>query len=231
MGASSQRERVVIMAIGWPSRKKIDKVEICAKCCQPLAHKIWTKPVFARPAFLNQAVKARWLVLTVWLSFLGLTASAQNGLTATVVWDASPSTNVVAYNIYYGTRSGVYTNSLTVDAYTTSTEVDGLEAGTTYFFAVTAVDDLDDESDFSPEAYFTLPGPPKVLSQTFSDDAGNSYIEITSHQSVARIWEVQLSWDLIEWQSFTSGYGTDVDINFVIDPFNYPQLFFRVLIH
>ena len=68
----------------------------------------------------------------------------------TLAWDASPSTNVVGYKIYWGTDSTNYTNSLTVSNVLTAT-VTNLQSGITYYFAATAFDSESYESDYSNE--------------------------------------------------------------------------------
>ena len=187
--------------------------------------------MFARPAFLKQITKQLGLFLVVGLSLVGQKTAAQGGLSATVAWDPSSTTNVTAYNVYYGTRSGHYTNSFTVDAFTTSAPISGLEAGTTYFIAVTAVDDLGDESGFSAETYIAVPSAPKLLTQTWSDNANNMYLEITTPLIVTRSWEVQYSLDMVNWSTYGTGYNSVVDIASWVDTVNYPQLFFRLAIY
>ena len=89
------------------------------------------------------------------------TASAS---TVTLAWDPSADTNVSSYNIYYGGASGSYTNEISAGDIT-SAVVSGLSEGATYFFAATAVDSTGDESDFSNEISYSVPGPP-ILSAT-----------------------------------------------------------------
>src|SRR5262245_2219962 len=55
----------------------------------------------------------------------------------TLVWNASPGTNVAGYNVYYGVASRTYTNKVNVGN-VTNTTISGLVEGTTYYFAVTA---------------------------------------------------------------------------------------------
>ena len=75
-----------------------------------------------------------------------------------LTWDSSASTNVVGYKVYYGLASGVYDMAIPADgATTTNAMVTGLTAGTSYFFAITAVDALGDESQFSNEAVYSTP--------------------------------------------------------------------------
>ena len=75
-----------------------------------------------------------------------------------LTWDLSQSPDVVGYNIYYGTTEGAYTGIISVAADANSADVDGLEDGQTYYFAVTAFDLDGQESDYSNEASYSLPG-------------------------------------------------------------------------
>jgi len=85
-----------------------------------------------------------------------LTGASAIAANVTLTWDPSPSTNVVEYRLYYGTASRAYTEILNVGPATTAT-VTNLVGGTTYYFAVTTVDDLGLESDFSDEVSYTPP--------------------------------------------------------------------------
>jgi hypothetical protein len=70
---------------------------------------------------------------------------------ATLAWDPSPGTNVIAnYNVYYGVASATYTNVAAASTNTT-VSISNLVAGTTYYFAATAVDTSGLESDYSTE--------------------------------------------------------------------------------
>lgn len=65
------------------------------------------------------------------------------------MWDANEEPNILGYRIYWGTAPGEYSSTLDVGNVTEFT-VDGLDYGT-YYFAVTAYNDLDLESGFSNE--------------------------------------------------------------------------------
>ena len=167
-----------------------------------------------------------------WLSTLA--ASAQSGLTATVAWEASTSADVAAYNVYYGTRSGDYTNVVLVDAIENTAAIIGLEAGTTYFFAVTALDSLNEESVFSDEVYFSTASPPKLLAQSWDDGYGNSFVTVTTPLMIPRGWELDSSTDLVNWSYLYEGYASTVDYTLLLFPDfvrSYPQMFFRVKLH
>jgi hypothetical protein len=72
-------------------------------------------------------------------------------------WQFSSSTNVTGYNLYYGTVSGNYTGKIRVGNVTTTT-ISNLNCGTTYYFSATAVDSSGNESGFSNETRFLVPG-------------------------------------------------------------------------
>ncbi|TLY16885.1 MAG: hypothetical protein E6K69_03110 [Nitrospirae bacterium] len=80
---------------------------------------------------------------------LTVTAPPTSG-TATLTWNASTSSDVAGYKVYLGTASGVYGPPTSVGNVITS-QVTNLQSGTTYFFAVTAVDTSGNESTFSNE--------------------------------------------------------------------------------
>jgi hypothetical protein len=76
---------------------------------------------------------------------------------ASLTWDApatytdgTPLTDLAGYKVYYGTSSGHYTQSVNVGNKTSST-INNLESGHTYYFAVTTYDTAGLESGFSNE--------------------------------------------------------------------------------
>jgi hypothetical protein len=94
-----------------------------------------------------------------------ISASAAAASSVTLGWDPSTSTNVAGYKVYYGPASGNYTNSVTAAASSATTAtVSNLVAGATYYFAATAYDTSNLESEFSNEVVYTNAGsaPPSV---------------------------------------------------------------------
>jgi hypothetical protein len=64
----------------------------------------------------------------------------------------------MGYNIYYGVACGVYNDEISVAGSTsTNATITGLAAGTTYYFAATAVNSLGVESPFSNETTYSVP--------------------------------------------------------------------------
>jgi hypothetical protein len=91
------------------------------------------------------------------------TLTVTGGGVATLTWNApmtradgsplNPATDLSMYKIYYGTASHTYTQvvNVTNPGTTTITQTLNLPAGT-YYFAVTVVDTLGQESNYSNEA-------------------------------------------------------------------------------
>jgi hypothetical protein len=79
----------------------------------------------------------------------------------TLVWDASPDTEVTGYRLYYGRASGAY-NRFNDAGNSLRYTVTGLDAGVTYFFACTAYTGAGAESSLSNEVSYTMPGDSSV---------------------------------------------------------------------
>ena len=94
------------------------------------------------------------LFALVWLG--GTFSRAVAGQSADLTWTSSPGTNIVAYNVYYGTQSGFYMDFMSASD-VSDVQVPGLSGGETYYFAVTAVDGDGNESAFSNEASYVVP--------------------------------------------------------------------------
>lgn len=76
----------------------------------------------------------------------------------TLAWDPNPEPSVSGYRVYYGTASYYYTAVVDVGNQTALT-ISGLLPGVTYFFSATAYNEsTGDESYFSGEIAYTVPG-------------------------------------------------------------------------
>jgi hypothetical protein len=71
-------------------------------------------------------------------------------------WEPSMDPNVAGYNIYYSTASHAYDHQISVGNVSTAT-ISGLVEGTTYYFAATTYDVLNQESVLSDEISYTVP--------------------------------------------------------------------------
>jgi Fibronectin type III domain len=98
----------------------------------------------------------------------------------TLAWGPSTDTNVVGYNVYYGTASSTYTNKLSVGD-TTSATITGLIPGTTYYFAATAYNASGVESPFSNQASYAVP---TLLAPTLNAISDVSVDENSGYQTV-----------------------------------------------
>lgn len=98
------------------------------------------------------------LLLFLCLPALFLTPASAGAADLGLIWDASEDAGLVrGYRVYYGEESGNYSSS--ADAAGTTCTITNLSAGTTYYFAVVAIDlSLDEnESDYSNEIVYTVP--------------------------------------------------------------------------
>jgi fibronectin type 3 domain-containing protein len=77
----------------------------------------------------------------------------------TLAWDVNPEIDVSGYKVYMGTVSQQYSQTLDAGANTTLL-VGSLEFGTTYYFAVSAINNASVESDLSSELVVTVAPPP-----------------------------------------------------------------------
>jgi|Deesub1362B_J571_1020462.scaffolds.fasta_scaffold02822_7 hypothetical protein len=75
-----------------------------------------------------------------------------------IMWEPNREADLAGYRVYWGTSSRSYRWVVDVGK-ATEYEVTGLEAGTRYYFAVTAYDLAGNESDFSAEVS-AVPGQP-----------------------------------------------------------------------
>lgn len=89
------------------------------------------------------------------------------GGTATLRWQSNVDPDLAGYRIYYGTQSRKYGPPVTVDKSATTYTINNLPEGSTYFFALTAVDTSGNESVYSTEVSKTIAAP--TTSVSFSD--------------------------------------------------------------
>jgi len=73
----------------------------------------------------------------------------------TLAWDANAEPDIDGYKVYVGVESRRYVDAFDVGNFT-SCVVSGLEQGQTYYFAATAYNQMNLESDFSNEVMTTL---------------------------------------------------------------------------
>jgi hypothetical protein len=148
----------------------------------------------------------RWLLCGYlgWLTFcsvgLGSDAPQSEGAPpgpqqVTLGWTASSSPLVAGYHIYYGTAPGVY--SCKVDAGTNTVfTVSGLQPGTTNYFTTTSYDAAGNESAYSLEVSYIVPG---LLTLTLiSSDA---LLRVGFVVAAGMSYQLQASSDLEKWSN------------------------------
>ena len=122
--------------------------------------------------------------------------------------DGSPLTDLAGYKLYYGTSSGVYGTNLDIGNDITY-KLSNLEDGISYYFAVTAYDTSDNESNFSNEVSKAMLGTP----------LGN--IDLTSSISANRVDGYDLIALEMAWGATQASQNwnpmADFDVNGIID--------------
>ena len=97
-------------------------------------------------------------ILTSFLIIFFLLIASAHAQQVNLAWNANTETDLQAYKVYSGTASGTYCSNTNVGTSTTCT-ISGLAAGTTYYYAVTALDCAGNESAYSSEVSYTVPVP------------------------------------------------------------------------
>jgi hypothetical protein len=121
----------------------------------------------------SRATRGKWGIGL--LGWLGLAASCL-GTDVTLSWKRSTDPNAIGYNVYYGVRSGQYTNMVMAGSADNVT-VAGLVPGLSYYCAATSYDALGQEGVFSAETSFTVPLPPAPV---LPDQSDRSIVGLTS---------------------------------------------------
>ncbi len=81
------------------------------------------------------------------------------GSSVFLAWDTLPSSEIIGYNVYYGTTMGSYIQRRGVDKSATSITIRALPVATTYYFAVRGVNAAGKETDFSQEVAVSVGNP------------------------------------------------------------------------
>lgn len=99
-------------------------------------------------------------LLALLLALAALAAPAPAAQSVTLSWNANSETNLAGYRMYWGTATRSYQAPMSVLHPTTSATVTNLQAGLTYYFAVSAYTTDGLESDYSDEVSYSVPPPP-----------------------------------------------------------------------
>jgi hypothetical protein len=103
---------------------------------------------------MKESTGARTAVLALVLALLPTILCAA---VVRISWNPNTESDLEGYQVYSGTAPGTYSHVINVGR-TTTIDVSGLEAGPTYYFAVTAYDYSGNESPYSAEQSVSIPG-------------------------------------------------------------------------
>lgn len=134
-----------------------------------------------------------------WVLLFLIVASDTFAADVGLEWDASPSAEVNAYKIYWGTASRTYTSSVQVGNVLTY-KLTGLNVRTTYWFAATAIvlpENL--ESDFSNEVSYYVPVPKPLPPTLLRVNIVNGQAMLNFNTSPGSTYAVESSGDLTTW--------------------------------
>jgi fibronectin type 3 domain-containing protein len=147
----------------------------------------------------------------------GLSVIAQSAGTVnsvTLRWNANSETDLSHYNVYWGTASGIYDSvEKAAKNQATSFTVTGLTESSRYYFAVTALDESENESDTSDEIIVdTLPDtrPPFIPSGVSGRLSG--FREITVRIENGNTAMVDFAGHFIHYGIATGRYTQTLDI-------------------
>src|SRR5262249_55919888 len=111
---------------------------------------------------------------------LGATATSSNQIN--LAWNANAETTVTGYNVYRSTTSGFTPSSgnrIASGVTATSYADTGLSAATTYYYLITAVNQLSKESGPSNQASATTQSGPPPAPTNLSATAGNAQVSLS----------------------------------------------------
>jgi hypothetical protein len=157
-------------------------------------------------------IRSRILVLEVIIGLLVSTSflSAQISPPISLNWSASPSSEVASYNVRYGTSSGSYSSATNVGNQT-SAILTGLQAGQTYYLAVTAQTATGVESPPSNEINYQVPiAPPPVVALT-APTSGASYSSPATVNLAASVTANGYTIAKVQFFNGTTLLGEDAD--------------------
>jgi len=164
----------------------------------------------------TSALRSLFVLLAVLL--ISLFAEPSSAATVTVAWDPNPEPTVAGYRLYYGTSSRYYTNSVDV-ANATRCTISSLLEGVTYYMAVTAYDTSGNQSGYSDEIVYTVPGGAVPEPATGSSGGGGGCFIATAAFGSAMAPEVALLREFRDSCLLTNGPGRAfVDFYYRVSP-------------
>jgi len=165
---------------------------------------------------LSCILSSRLRVALAIITTLLLVPATGLALSVTLAWDPSVDATVIGYRVHYGTTSQTYTETLDSGSNTVGT-VEGLVAGKTYYFVVTAYTVQGVESVPSWEISYTVPAPDpgelRLVRGGDPDALPHLQCRVTPTQS----YRVEASQDLANWTLIYQGVSTSTEPVDLID--------------
>jgi len=112
-------------------------------------------PIFRRKDSYTKIIFNNTILIPLLLTLCTILSSSALAATVNLAWKASTGLNLDGYKMYYGTSSRNYSYDVNVGN-STSCSLSGLQEGRRYYFATTAYNASDVESDYSPELSYTI---------------------------------------------------------------------------
>ena len=103
-----------------------------------------------------------------------------------LTWNANTEEDLAGYKVYYGTLSGNYETTIDVENITEYKLAD-LKEGITYYIALTAYDNSNNESEKSDEVSGVAKAPPDIQNPTINVTAPTSYSTYSTSNSTINI--------------------------------------------
>ena len=135
----------------------------------------------------------RYAFIPLFFMLLVLPLQPANAAQVTLAWDQNPEPDITGYKAHYDTYRGNYEHTVDVGNYTECV-ISGLVEGTTYYFAVTAYNTQNIESDYSNEVDYRVPL------------AGQTDIVIEAEDMPIKTTGVPISGG---WNIYSNGYIAD----------------------
>jgi len=180
---------------------------------------------------LSGIVSSRLSVVLAIIATLLLVTSSGVARSVTLAWDPSVDATVNGYRVHYGTTSQTYTKTLDTGSNTVGT-VEGLVAGKTYYFVVTAYTAQGVESVPSWEISYTVPAPDPGELRLVRGDDPNAVPRLQCRVTPTQPYAIQASTDLKSWKTVRRTVNLTTNWNEWIDPRAavMPKRFYRLAV-
>ena len=169
----------------------------------------------------------KWVLAGISLALNSVAARQTPGATLSLAWNPSTSSDVVDYRLYYSTIPNGWSID---DSYRvgnkTNFSVTNLTAGTKYYFAVTAINAVGLESDFSASTAGV--GPASSRPSVTGVLTGTGTLEVVVQGLPASTYLVEQSEDLRQWSTVVNAASDSQGRLSVRSEMDRPRRFFRV---